>query len=180
MFDGQIKSSNLDFLYLQNVFTARALYVNTVFRPTTSMIQTVYQLWSDSLKSVSNVEGITYFLVQQPLAATLPGNSLGLEASSDNPLVLCLLQPAWSNARDDELIRQVVRKLIEDIETASKAAGDFVEYKYLNYAADFQDPIASYGSKNQENLKAVSKKYDPKGFFQTNIQGGFKLFRKKQ
>ena len=46
------------------------------------------------------------------------------------------------------LIRQVTQKLIEGIEAESKAIDLFIDYKYLNYAADFQDPIASYSLKN--------------------------------
>lgn len=47
---------------------------------------------------------------------------------------------------------------------------------YLNYAAQDQDPIASYGADSVERLKAASRKFDPQGLFQRNVPGGFKLF----
>ena len=52
------------------------------------------------------------------------------------------------------------------------------QWIYLNYANDDQDPIGSYGSANVAKLQAASKKYDPTGLFQTNVPGGFKLFKK--
>ena len=46
---------------------------------------------------------------------------------------------------------------------------------YLNYANADQDPLASYGEDNLSYLKSVAKKYDPKGIFQTQVPGGFKV-----
>lgn len=48
-------------------------------------------------------------------------------------------------------------------------------FQYLNYAAPFQDPLASYGVKNLQRLREVSKKYDPDQVFQRLVPGGFKL-----
>lgn len=74
-------------------------------------------------------------------------------------------------------MNSVAQKLINDIEAATKAAGLYNRYEYLNYAAAFQDPIGSYGAQSLANLQKVSKKYDPQGFFQTRVRGGFKLFK---
>lgn len=109
------------------------------------------------------------------MPAVVPGNSLGLNAS-EGPLVLCLLSITWNKAEDDDLINRVAKTLISRIEQATKAAGLFQNFKYLNYAANFQNPLASYGQDNVANLRKVSKKYDPTGLFQTGVPGGFKLF----
>jgi hypothetical protein len=104
------------------------------------------------------------------------GNALGLEDIHD-PLVLCLLSVTWTRAEDDATVNSVTQALIETIDQNTKAARLFHRFKYLSYAAPFQDPIGSYGPASKENLQAVSKKYDPEGFFQTGVPGGFKLFR---
>jgi hypothetical protein len=52
----------------------------------------------------------------------------------------------------------------------------FHPYKYLNFAASFQDPLASYGGIELRRMKKVARKYDPTGVFQTQVPGGFKLF----
>jgi len=48
---------------------------------------------------------------------------------------------------------------------------------YLNYADRSQDPIAGYGAAIGADLRAVSRKYDPKGVFQESVPGGFRVFR---
>lgn len=55
-------------------------------------------------------------------------------------------------------------------------------FVYLNYAFDFQDPIGSYGEKNQAFLQETSKnyRYNPEGLFQKGVPGGFKLFKWKR
>lgn len=148
--------------------------MNTVFQPTAAIIEEVHRLWNLTIDSIKNVPAIAYFLIFQRMPAIKPGNILGLEGS-DTPLVLCLLSVTWTRAQDDATINNVTQALIEKIDQATKAAGLFHRFKYLNYAASFQDPIDSYGPASKAQLQAVSKKYDPEGFFQTGIPGGFKL-----
>lgn len=103
----------------------------------------------------------------------IPGNSVGLEAS-DGPLV-CLLSITWNSSEDDALVNSVATSLSGRIVTATKAAGLFNKYQYLNYAANFQQPIFSYGNASNVELRRVSEQYDPNGLFQTVVSGGFKL-----
>lgn len=135
----------------------------------------IYDLWNSTIKSIKAIEGVAYYISFQRLPAILPGNSLGLSVS-DSPLVLCLLSVTWANSADDDTINSATSTAVHEIETATKASGLFNQFKYLNYAAAFQDPIASYGVASQMALQAVSRKYDPQGFFQTGVPGGFKLF----
>ena len=148
---------------------------NTVFISTKSIIEKIHQLWDSTVDSIKSIPGIAYFLVFQRLPSPKSGNTLGLE-NSDSSLVLCLLSVTWTLAEDDAKVDGVVQSFIESIEHATKAAGVFHRYKYLNYAGNFQDPISSYGSVNKAQMQAVSKKYDPEGFFQSGVPGGFKLF----
>ena len=148
--------------------------MNTVFHPTAAIIEKVYQLWSSTIDSIKHVPGIAYFLIFQRMPVVISGNALGLEAS-DDPLVLCLLSVTWTQVQDDATINRVTQTLIEDIDRNTKAAGLFYRFKYLNYAAPFQDPISSYGPASKVQLQAVGEEYDPEGFFQTSVPGGFKL-----
>ena len=106
---------------------------------------------------------------------TESGNALGLEDVTD-PLVLCLLSVTWTQAQDDTIVNSVTQNLIESIDQTTSAAGAFYRFKYLNYAAPFQNPITSYGPANKARLRAVRKKYDREGFLQISVPGGFKLF----
>lgn len=160
----------------QQVPNPRGIYVNTVFVPGGSILQETFALWNSTVDSIRNVSGIQHFMILQKVPTVVSGNSLGLDAS-EGPLVLCLLEIAWSQPRDDQYINKMAQKLIGRIEEATKAAKLFNRYKYLNYAANFQDPIGSYGAASKVNLQRISKKYDPTGIFQTSVPGGFKLFK---
>lgn len=48
-------------------------------------------------------------------------------------------------------------------------------YRYLNYAWDDQDPIASYGRESVQKLQLAKKRYDPDGVFTHLVRGGFKI-----
>ena len=156
--------------------SSSGIYVNTVFVPSGSILQETYALWNSTVDSIRNVSGIQHFMILQRVPAAISGNSLGLDTLA-GPLVLCLLEIAWSQPRDDQYINNMAQTLISRIEQATKAAKLFHRYKYLNYAANFQDPIGSYGAASKANLQQVSKKYDPTGIFQTNVPGGFKLLK---
>ena len=135
---------------------------------------------------LSSVPSLSFSLTIQPVPPTSPsksaasaagGNSLGLERSSSSAaLVLCLVSATWDTPTDDAQIASVAKALNAEIVDAAKAQGLFNEWIYLNYAADFQDPIGGYGPEIGAKLRAVSRKYDPGQVFQKNVPGGFKLF----
>lgn len=149
--------------------------MNTLFHSAPRIVEKVHQLWNSTTDSIKNIPGIAYFIIFQRMPVIEPGNALGLEGLDVTPLVLCLLSVTWDQAEDDAMINSVTKTLIEEIDRATKAAGLFHRFKYLNYAAPFQDPIGSYGPASKAQLQAVSKKYDPEGFFQAGVPGGFKL-----
>lgn len=108
-------------------------------------------------------------------SATLGGNSLGLDPA-EGPLMLILLASIWTNPADDARIIDVQRVLIDRIGEAARARKLDSRFTYLNYAFAGQDPIGGYGEQNVARLRTTSRKYDPDGFFQKAVPGGFKLF----
>jgi hypothetical protein len=61
-------------------------------------------------------------------------------------------------------------------EFAAKEAA-LADWVYLNYADPSQDPLGSYGPHNVAFLKEVAGRYDPKGWWQRRVPGGFKISR---
>ena len=127
------------------------------------------------------VTGLIYTMTLQPLPYTIysksaatGGNILGLDRF-DEDLINVLFTLSWLLPTDNATIEAAVQKLESDILALEKEMGVYNEFVYLNYAAEWQDPIAGYGEDNVEFLKGVSKKYDPNGVFQTGVPGGFKL-----
>lgn len=106
--------------------------------------------------------------------AKLGGDSLGLTAGQ-GPHTLLLLSYGWSNESDDVAIDQAAQDFINNVDSTTKQTGAYSTYKYLNYAANWQNPLAGYGEQSLANLVTVSRKYDPFQLFQRNCPGGFKV-----
>ncbi|KAK4177877.1 putative FAD-binding oxidoreductase [Triangularia setosa] len=141
-----------------------------------------YQIWWDSHATVQNVPGIVWTMTFQPLPPNIYNrnpitNTLGFQSPSrgDKALVIIQLTASWSSSLDDTLVRTKAREMYDSLvsELQSKSATD--PWVYLNYAADWQDPISGYGSANVAALKAARTKYDPNGVFTSQVPGGFKI-----
>lgn len=153
----------------------RGMFATTVFYPSHSLIRNVFSLWSTTIEDIRDIEGLVFSQTMQRMPAFRKGNSMGMSASDDS-LVLYVLSMTWKNANDDVIITRAAKSLIDRIERATKAAAAYKAYKYLNYAASFQDPFSSYGIESRARLQGLSRKYDPARFFQNLIPGGFKIF----
>jgi hypothetical protein len=68
-----------------------------------------------------------------------------------------------------------LKDIIEVVEELTQSEGVYHPYKYLNFAAWWQDPLGSYGKEQKMRLREVARKYDPTGVFQRQVSGGFKL-----
>lgn len=96
--------------------------------------------------------------------------------SSERPLVIVLAAAEYSQAADDRKVREISRAMLEDVQKHASVGGHNDPFIYLNYAdPSWQDPIASYGDQNLKLMRSVSRRYDPDGFFQIALEGGFKL-----
>ena len=160
----------------------RWYYMTTTVKLNTTILQETAQAFTDSLTLVSGVRGLFYAVTFQPLPTGLlqaseaqGGNSLGL-SSKDGPLVIVRLLAHWENADDDHTIILAGSRLITIVNAVAQAQGQASSFRFMNYAYQGEDVIEGYGFEAVENLRAASKKYDPEGFFQTGVPGGFKLF----
>ncbi|PQE08956.1 oxidoreductase FAD-binding protein [Rutstroemia sp. NJR-2017a WRK4] len=160
----------------------RQIFATTSFYYSAVHLQNVYSLFNDAVASVENIKGVrwtlTYWRIHSSVtskSAANGGNSTGLDTSGGS-LVLCVLTYSWEDASDDEAMNGAAKLFIEEVDRLSSDAGLFNRYKYVNYSAGYQDPISGYGDEMKAKLQAISKKYDPEGFFQMNVPGGFKIF----
>ncbi|KXJ87468.1 hypothetical protein Micbo1qcDRAFT_167474 [Microdochium bolleyi] len=103
-------------------------------------------------------------------------NVLGLEGEEE-PLVVLEFCCNWADARHDKLVEEVFREAIAEVEKASAELGSAHRYRFTNYASEWQRPLEGYGEENLQFMREVSRRYDPKGLFQTGCLGGFKLGR---
>lgn len=146
------------------------------------MLHAAFSAWNASTQAISAVPGVVWSLSLEPIITAITkqsvaagGNVLGLTPPPQG-LILSLLSATWENAADDSTMNNAANSLLQNIISASRRTGTFHPYVEHNHAAENQDPITSYGPANKAFLQAVSRKYDPKGVFQTRVPGGFKVF----
>ncbi|KAI0143813.1 FAD-binding domain-containing protein [Xylariaceae sp. FL1272] len=159
----------------------RCLYMNITVKPDVATLQTASDIYTRNVEQVKSCGGLVCSLTLQPYPVSMlqssvrkGGNSLGLDPST--AAVSVLLLTYWDDEKDDQVIRNTMRSTLEQIRAMAVENRTALDFIYLNYAADFQDPIVSYGAENKKKLQNVSRKYDPKGLFQKGVSGGFKLF----
>jgi hypothetical protein len=68
-----------------------------------------------------------------------------------------------------------VQEWIDAVDAYADELGSGWGWRYLNYAALNQNPIASFGPASVELLQAASAKYDPHQVFQNLRKSGFKI-----
>jgi hypothetical protein len=139
------------------------------------------EIWKAALEPVKNCEGLICSYTLQPYARSLlqasakkGGNSLGLDPSS--PIVSVAFLMYWNLSIDDERILGTFRSALEKMREDASSRGQLIDFVYMNYSFNFQDPISSYGLENKKHLQQVSRKFDPEGIFQKGVPGGWKLF----
>lgn len=158
------------------------------FKNNLDFMEVLHQLEKDTVESVSDsVEGLLFGLVYQPQPRTIfeqanansrSGNSLGFD-DADADLVNAFAFALWQNEKDDEVMRAAVRSLAEKGVDEAKSREVWHRGIYMNYTAEWQDVIGSYGEKNVKGMIEVSKRYDPEQVFQAAVPGGFKLARQE-
>ena len=144
------------------------------------MILATFDAWNASLPSVQDIPGIRWDLnieviPPQMFARDAHGNALGLTGPTDKSLAVCLLAPAWSDAADDETVYAASKALMSTINSKAEKMGLAIPYIYMNYAAPWQNVIASYGQSSVAQLEKTRARVDPKEVFTYLVPGGFKL-----
>ncbi|KAJ4355656.1 uncharacterized protein N0V89_003676 [Didymosphaeria variabile] len=162
----------------RNNFFVTMTFVNDPDVTPTFMAQ-VYELVDAAAQDLFLALGLAVTMAFQPLPHVLysqgaADNVLGLGRFQDD-LINLLFTIIWPNPLDNERVYARMRTLEDDLIALAKDQGVYNEWVYLNYASQWQDPIAAYGASEVSFLKSVSKEYDPQGISQKAVPGGFKL-----
>lgn len=91
-------------------------------------------------------------------------------------LPVLLLSASWADTASTNAVQDATRQVMSLLEACAEAKGLLLKFQYLNYAAAYQTPLESYGEENLKFMRDVSREYDPKGVFQKQVPGGFKLW----
>lgn len=136
----------------------------------------------EEMKVLSDTGDFTTLCMFQPLPTILgkqsegrTGNVLGLDRLEDNAIMF-LAALSVKGADQAVIAQQKVAAWVKAVKEYAASIDADVDYIFLNYAdGTHQSPLASYGAENVAKIRAAAAKYDPKGIFQTQVPGGFKI-----
>jgi hypothetical protein len=157
-------------------------WATTTFRTSSKAMTRVYERFRYASHAIRDNYGgtvesrIVFGCVPAAANDTNP-NVLGFDPSShpEQDLISILVEVVYIDPAFTDSLEKGVQGLIQAIDAILDQEGVRDDRIYLNYAAAWQDPFKGYGQKNIDFMKAVAKKYDPKGMFQKQVVGGFKL-----
>lgn len=102
------------------------------------------------------------------------GNVLGLDRETEN-VVMLLFTLAVKGVDQEVVAKQQMQVLGNATVAYAESLDSLVEWQYINYAFDWQNPLGSYGAENIAKIKAAALKYDPDQVFQARTPGGYKI-----
>ncbi|KAK4032371.1 FAD-binding domain-containing protein [Parachaetomium inaequale] len=162
------------------------LFATATFKASAEFMLEIFDILNNTLYSFNPQGGVVWDVAFEPLpsmmlshAAKTGGNVLGVRPEQGNSYIM-LLSALWPDSVSNAVVEQVSRQAISTIESRAKAEGLLRKFQYLNYAAPYQTPLASYGADSVKFLQRVSRKYDPLALFQARVPGGFKLAKEGQ
>lgn len=93
----------------------------------------------------------------------------------DGPLVVVEICMTWKKSEDDTFMEKSISDFLKDC--VDLAARRDLEHRFIfpNYAWPTDDVMEGYGEQRLSILRNVAQRWDPEGFFQTHVTGGFKL-----
>ncbi|KAL8723579.1 MAG: hypothetical protein Q9181_007249 [Wetmoreana brouardii] len=81
----------------------------------------------------------------------------------------------WNSSTDDATAQQTLLSVCNAVRDAATANAASLSFLFMNDANYAQDVLGSYGAVSKAQLKAVARKYDPQGLFQSQQNNGFLL-----
>ncbi|KAH4258075.1 hypothetical protein HBI04_094760 [Parastagonospora nodorum] len=162
----------------------RTIWATTSFHVDSTIVHKVHRLWRSRVPSICDEHAsanpsaeLTFQALPSPPKNGSSPNSLGFAPNErTDDMVFLQIVFTFDGVQATESFNKGLKELIAAIEQLTYAEGVYHPYKYLNFAAGFQDPIGGYGAEQKMKLQQVARKYDPTGMFQRQVPGGFKLF----
>ncbi|KAK3375435.1 hypothetical protein B0H63DRAFT_503291 [Podospora didyma] len=122
-------------------------------KSTPAALSAAFAAWNASLPAVQNITGLIWALVLEPLPPQIYARHAA--GTKGDALVVTLLSMTWTLASDDAAVDREAKALLAKIRAEATRLGAYHPFLYLNYAAPWQDPVASYGWDNVRRLRAV-------------------------
>ncbi|KAI9787987.1 MAG: hypothetical protein M1816_007291 [Peltula sp. TS41687] len=159
----------------------RRLFRATSVKCSPAAVNLVQSIFSTEAPKLRNIAGASVTVTYQYMsgaftrASHAASDAIGLDPA-DGPFIAVLVAATWTTAADDAYLLNYLSTLVERLDAASKAAGMYYPFIFLNDAGQGQRPFDLYGAGTSlPRMRAVSARYDPSAVFQRQAAGAFKL-----
>ncbi|EMD93385.1 hypothetical protein COCC4DRAFT_133347 [Bipolaris maydis ATCC 48331] len=159
----------------------RQEFATTTIKNDLDTLTATHTVYRNAIQKIRqhNVKGMAWTLVLQPLLPTWTckgdANPMGLDDKDEEALVIVSFTVNWALSKDDDVVQDIIRAAIGQIDAYARKRGTQHKYRYMNYCAKWQKPFEGYGEEDLESLHRVRREVDPEGLFQHGCSGGFKL-----
>lgn len=159
---------------LQHGSGAHQALATITFRPNKQTLEFACSLFKQIAVEMVGIAQSTLEIHFLPRYFKLKDDCYGLAGTG--PLVCAVIAFTTNDGEHNGAILQAQERYISQIAEEAKRHNVDHPFLYMNYAAKFQDVIASYGADNVEFLRGVAAAYDPDQVFQRLLPGPFKLY----
>jgi hypothetical protein len=135
----------------------------------------------NELKSMLPTNSFTTQCLFQPMPTLFAkhsvargGNMLGLDKVNESAL-LWLITGSTETPEQHAIMRERLSAFSATLEKFGGARNGNVDWRYLNYVDQTQNPLNSYGEQNVDFMRKVVGKYDPDRVFQEKVVSGWKI-----
>ncbi|KAH0430792.1 FAD binding domain-containing protein [Colletotrichum camelliae] len=150
------------------------------FHSSMSMVRKVIEVFDSLVAEFENTlgDGDRIIFVLTPLPTNYAGhgeNILGINDAGYEPSMVLQAEALLTTPENKELLTEALQRAVEStIFVWSANTHQRTRWKYLNYANPLQDVWWTIGE-DRFLLNRTAQAYDPTGFFQTRVSGGFKI-----
>ncbi|KAF2281160.1 FAD-binding domain-containing protein [Westerdykella ornata] len=141
-----------------------------------SLYRDLVHIFGNHTATIADVENLAIQFFIQPHPISNGTNSLGLDPKITDYVMATVTAVYTNERRNGRKVRLAIRNMVDGQEKMLRKKGIYLPFKYVNYADESQEAIASYGDEVVGRLRRVSRKFDVGQVFQRRVPGGFKLW----
>ncbi|KAH7084743.1 oxidoreductase [Paraphoma chrysanthemicola] len=166
-----------------SVYPKRWQFATIAFGNSAEMMEDFFQMANETIQPFVTLPGFLLSVAFQPLPTLISErygavDSLGPIQTQGNMFYIhWAMSVDGSEVETDKQFETATKKLFAAAEKKAASKGLQRDFLQLTYADGWQDPLGRRSKGTIRDLWKVSREYDPKGMFQTQVPGGFKLPR---
>ncbi|KAG9256601.1 FAD binding domain-containing protein [Emericellopsis atlantica] len=170
-------------LQLQGTLGLYNIWFTLTFQNTVDMGRKFLEVFNSLIADIQGDidESVNIIFVMTPLPTTYKkggDNILGLNENLTKNSIVVQFEALMPSDKYKTFLTSKLRDATAGVQAYAEKTGQDNKWLYVNYANREQDALGTYGEENLDFLERVAKKYDPEGFFQDRVTGGFKITRR--